>query len=979
MRAARVPADHLSPPIKQHFYVHTRNKGTRAFDLEKGVKTAFQPNEPVLKDGKVYTAEMSDEKAVVRCYDSDREQLWQVDADGSGDLILVGTELIAAGGGTITRIDTAGKIIGTMPVEGQIERLLSADEKLFAVTMDGELLCFAESDSRGSLRKPGADSKPLPSGLDAAKDEAQKLLDAGDAEGYALYFGDSNSALALSLSAASPFVQLAVVDPNSESVATARRKLDDAQQYGKVTVHHSDPGDFKAPKYVANMVFVDHELVADNLELVSELYQSVRPFGGTMHLIGVPNAYDFAQRIDERKLEQADVTLGDLSIIIRRVGALPGAADWTHQYGNIANTVKSDDQRVKLPLGVLWFGGSSNMDVLPRHGHGPPEQVIGGRLFIQGMNSLSARDVYTGRVLWKREFEDLGTFDVYYDKTFSNEPLNPKYNQVHIPGANGRGTNYIVTEDSIYMLEGAVCHVLDPATGETVKDFQLPGSDEEETEWGYIGVYEDVLIGGVGFAQYRKRHDLSFDSDKKLRSSKAGFGAKSFDRAASHALVGIDRHTGEVLWRIDAKNSFWHNGIVAGGDQIYCLDRYPTKIEEALRRRGKSESENYRILAIDYRTGETKWEVTEGIFGTWLGYSQQHDLLLQAGASASDRLYGEPPKGMAVYRARDGSVKWQDMERRYSGPCILHNDLIITNTNSYSHSAGAFYLLDGKQKLVPNPVTGEMQPWKLTRAYGCNSIIASENMLTFRSGAAGFYDLKSNSGTGNLGGFKSGCTSNLVAAGGVLNAPDYTRTCSCSYQNQTSLALVHMPEADMWSVSSAASVEAVGKKLERVGLNFGAPGDRRDSSGLLWLEYPATGGPSPPLAIEFNNDATFFQNHTSTQSGSDLPWVRASGVSGITNLTIGVMIQNPDLKEERNEVNEPLEYRTRLFLGAGDPKQKAVVDIYAQDELVAKDVEVSESGITQVIDSVTVAEDLKLRFEPQQGKVVLQGIELQRK
>src|SRR2546427_4621223 len=46
--------------------------------------------------------------------------------------------------------------------------------------------------------------------------------------------------------------------------------------------------------------------------------------------------------------------------------------------------------------------------------------------------------------------------------------------------------------------------------------------------------------------------------------------------------------------------------------------------------------------------------------------------------------------------------------------------------------------------------------------------------------------------TGNLGGFRSSCTNNLVVAGGLLTAPDYTRTCTCSYQNQTSLALVPM-------------------------------------------------------------------------------------------------------------------------------------------------------------------------------------------
>jgi len=30
------------------------------------------------------------------------------------------------------------------------------------------------------------------------------------------------------------------------------------------------------------------------------------------------------------------------------------------------------------PPGIRWFGGNSNLDMLPRHGHGPPEQIIGG-------------------------------------------------------------------------------------------------------------------------------------------------------------------------------------------------------------------------------------------------------------------------------------------------------------------------------------------------------------------------------------------------------------------------------------------------------------------------------------------------------------------------------------------------------------------------------------------------------------------------
>ena len=81
--------------------------------------------------------------------------------------------------------------------------------------------------------------------------------------------------------------------------------------------------------------------------------------------------------------------------------------------------------------------------------------------------------------------------------------------------------------------------------------------------------------------------------------------------------------------------------------------------------------------------------------------------------------------------------------------------------------------------------------------------------MTFRSGAAGFFDLCHDGGTGNFGGFRSSCTNNLVVAGGVLAAPDYTRTCTCSYQNQTSIALVPTPDAEKWTFYGKSKLEKV--------------------------------------------------------------------------------------------------------------------------------------------------------------------------
>lgn len=940
----------------KHFYVHTRLKGTRAFRLTDGVKTAFMPNEPVLHQGIVFSAESSNGQPVVRAYDSSEKMVWEIEADGSGDLVLAGDQLIAAGAGTISVIDlpqgeTSAKIAKTLEVDLAIGRLLVADKKLFAVSTQGHLLAFGAEPKRGSETE--SDSSIADGGekrrrdLSSAGESSNKhndavetqpiageLLSAGDAQGYAIWFGACDSPLVDAIASQSPFEQLIVVDPQQAEIDATRFQLDRRGLYGAVTVHHGSPESFMAPSYVAHMVFVDHaERVGDNE--IRKAYESVRPYGGVLYLL-TGQSEQTQRRLVALNLEQARVERSTHGVVVRREGALPGAADWTHQYGDIANTVKSNDSRVKLPLGILWFGGSSNMDVLPRHGHGPPEQVVGGRLFIQGMNSLSARDVYTGRVLWKREFEDLGTYDVYYDQTYENTPLNPKYNQVHIPGANARGTNYVVADDRVYIVEGSVCHALDPATGETLADFQLPvGASGEQEQWGYLGVYEDVLIGGLGFAMYRSRNNLTFDADKKLKASKAGFGSKSYDRAASETLVGFDRHSGKQLWKIDAKNSFWHNGIVAGGGKIYCLDRTPKQIEQALLRRGKSRADSYRIAAFDFRTGKPLWEINENIFGTWLGYSEQYDLLLQAGAKASDRLVDEVAEGMAVYHAADGTEKWSNNELKYSGPCILHNDLIITNANSYAESAGAFFIETGLPKLVRNPLTGKDQTWKIKRAYGCNNIIASENLLTFRSGAAGFYDLTTDGGTGNLGGFKSGCTSNLVVANGVLNAPDYTRTCSCSYQNQTSLALVHMPAVDTWTVHSGAALSSSGESIDSLSLNFGAPGDRRDESGRLWLEYPVVAGDSPPLSIEINPEATFFQRHSSSVRESEKPWLAASGAEGITDLRIGLQFE--DVYDLNNGIP---------VMHADDDAEE---DERGNVNLTSSDLELVEDSGTQVI------------------------------
>ena len=889
-------------------FVHTRVRGTVALDLPKGSVTKFQVNEPVLAGDMLYTAtgaaatpEAS--RPRICAYDAKDERVWEIETDGTGDLIQAGNRLYAAGAQGITAIELPAeqqpaRIAWTQPVAGQVCRLVAAAGRLFAVTLEGRILAFGQTPCEPRLweRAEAGTAPEAP----AAAPAARLVEAAGTREGYVLWFGVEDGEPLRGLAAASEF-RIIGIDPDRTKVDRLRRQLDRDGWYGqRISLQVGTLETYPAPPYLAHLIVVGRTLAPAlrDPDQLARVYQSVRPYGGKLwiEMAGLDEAAEEGApeglQLHELRLAdlpQAEVTATAGAVLLSREGPLPGAGQWTHAYGDIANTVKSDDRLVQLPLGLLWFGGSSNEDVLPRHGHGPSQQVLGGRLFIQGMNSLSARDVYTGRVLWQREFEDLGTYQVYYDESYEETPLSTAYNQLHIPGANLRGTNYVAAEEGVYLVIGERCLLLDAASGRTLREFVLPpGDDGASPPWGYLGVYGDLLLAGTGFGQYEQRFGYSYEP-----VSKRGV-AWAPERSGSQGLLAFDRHRGHVVWRVPARYSFLHNGIVAGGGRIYLLDKLPARVEDQYRRRG-SDVPPSRLLTIDAASGTPLWSLEEGVFGSWLSYSDEHDLLVQAGAAASDRSPDEVSRGLAVHRASDGFVLWSKPTLSYAGPCILHGRSLITNTTSYKESQGAFDLLDGSPVVVQDPVTGQELPWRFTRTYGCNTAVASEHLLTFRSGAAGFYDLTNHGGTGNFGGFKSGCTSNLIIADGVLNAPEYTRTCTCAYQNQTSLALVHMPKNEIWTYGLFGRPGDSRSPVRQIGINLAAPGDRLGDRGTWWLNYPPDEGTSPEVPVAVEGTVRWFRKHSSRVAGEGHAWVAASGGEGIRQLTVRLEVPRREL------------------------------------------------------------------------------------
>jgi outer membrane protein assembly factor BamB len=808
-------------------------------------------------------------------------------------LIKAGSRLYAGGKNHVSAIrlpteeDLPAAVTWRVSVPGTVAGLVAADDRLFAVTLEGQIFCFGadEMEVRScDITQAKAEQRPV------FGPRAETILKAsGIREGYCVAWGVGTGELLTELVRQSK-LRIIGVEPDSQKVRQLRDRLTAVGLYGeRISIHQGDPATFPLPPYLASlMVFEDLQEAGVKLEPVflKKVFRPLRPFGGVACFSLSPEqGRAMTNLVKAAGLENARLREESGLVLLSREGALPGSADWTHEHADAANTRVSRDQLVKAPLGLLWFGGPSHDGILPRHGHGPQPQVVDGRLIIEGVDLLRAIDIYTGRLLWETRLPGLGQF---YNNVF------------HQPGANGGGSNYVSTPDGIYVAYGDRCLCLDPATGKRTAELRLPvlPGMTQPPRWGYLNVSGDYLVGGADplfdpkllpatkkkgknpngddheESEVKKGEDKKpVPKDDALSRLLKKFVSTNDNLSSSKHLVVLDRRNGKVLWTATARDGFRHNAVCVGGGRLYAIDRLSGPQLGRLKRRGEEPKHGPRLVAFALQTGKELWTNDEDAFGTWLSYSEKHDVLVESGRVARDTISDEP-KGMRAYRAGSGDELWY--RRRYLGPAMIHGDTILKDTSACD-------LVTGKPKMRADPFTGELVPWVWSRGYGCNTPAASEHLLTFRSGAAGYLDYCHDSGTGNLGGFRSSCTNNLIVAGGVLTAPDYTRTCSCRYQNQTSLALIHMPEAEEWTYFGPG----VGKgPVRRVGISLGAPGDRRADNGTLWVEYPSVAGKSPSIPIEMKAPrAEWFRRHSSQVAGP-LNWVAASGVKGLESLTL---------------------------------------------------------------------------------------------
>jgi len=150
-----------------------------------------------------------------------------------------------------------------------------------------------------------------------------------------------------------------------------------------------------------------------------------------------------------------------------------------------------------------------------------------------------------------------------------------------------------------------------------------------------------------------------------------------------------------------------------------------------------------------------------------------------------------------------------------------------------------------------------------------------------------------------------------------------------------------------------------------VGINFGAPGDRRDADGTLWLDYPSVGGPSPDIPVQIEGDVHYFRRHAMRVTGPDHRWVGASGMEGARSVALRL--------GTRKEAENPRTYTVRLYFlepeASVQPSQR-VFHVSLQGRRVLESLDlVRETGgtnrlLVKEFDGIEVDELLTLTFTP---------------
>ena len=677
-----------------------------------------------------------------------------------GVVIKAGGSLITGVGRKIVAVDAARTppcvVWETQLVETPAS-LIAGDGKLFVATVPGGLYCFGSGVTPVSAAATsGETAGPVQSGGtegDAgARQAAEIVAVSGVSTGYCLVLGLTDGALVQGLIRQTA-LRVIAVDGDAAKIDALRRNLAARGLLGlRVELFVGPPAGFLCPPYLASLMVSECPAEAGLLDadVPARLFEVLRPYGGAL-VLQLPADHREVFVREWRKTGQTNAVVrqqGEWSLLVRE-GPLAGAAAWSHVGADAANTFCSRDERVRGPLGFLWYG-----DIVGHPGAGSAFEVAGGRVFTLRQHSRSAGlfayDAYTGLPLW----------------------------QASISNATRRA-DMAAMDDGLYVaLSGGRGVVCDPANGAVQRTFAFGTNGAAVTKG--IRVDGELILVAATDVDNSALQDLWADSFWDFTT-----------------LICVERQTGRERWRRTARGRFNTRALAVGAGMVFCAESLPVaELPKAVGTNAVPREVESTVLALEGMSGAVKWQRTFRYDSTrrWTpeelsrGGAGSH--VIRAGY-ADDWLAYAPEARVVVcgrflqgngMEAATGCVLWEGGEVRGAAPLIVRGRSLVTS-NGDIHD------------VVTGARTGQYP--EFVHRSGCNYALGSAHLFLQRDSSAFYYDFTLGEGR-HLRNIRSGCFNNLIAADGLLNVPS-TAGCRCNLAGETSYALVHMPEVAEWS------------------------------------------------------------------------------------------------------------------------------------------------------------------------------------
>ncbi len=963
--------------------------GNKLKELEKEIKKASDEDKGSL-EGQV--KEINDEIKELAAREKELKAAgdeWFFEKEGLRSLIQAGDVVIAGGDGDVIAVGSgSGHQVWSHSIKGNGVGLAVSDGYLLVSSDSGNIYCFGKKPlpkpgvfEQKIVKSPYQDDKKSKLYKKAAIEIADSLV---VKKGYCLVLDCGQGQLAYELAKLTE-MQIVGLENNPAKIAAAREKLALAGLLGKrVSVEPWDIDDL--PIYFANLIVSDSMLTKGGTAASNEQIDRVlRPYGG-ISMLGKKKF--FRNKIAFKKTVK---------------GNLPGAGEWTHQYANPQNTASSGDELVSGRLGIQWFGEPGPNGMVERHAKAASPLAKDGRLFVQGEEIIFACDAFNGTLLWKRHLP--GAFRVRADVDCSNIAIG---------------------EDGLYVAAYDKCYVLDPATGEDLRAFDLPASaDGSKRRWGYISLVGDTLYGSAATAlnnDYASEYKANYpdgDEQARWRYQREGKkwkpvidhptwenyipskGAKTDRTMTSDLVFAMNIRTGKVIWKYEGKEIANITLTVADGN-VFLADASVSdeQREIAFKEREKliadkrydvaakfetddEDRDVRKVVCLNASSGEEVWSKVvdlTGCCGDALACASSKGVLLLFGSVGSHDMW-RYQRGQIEYRrvvamsTKDGETLWSKPLNYMTRPLIVGETVIV--------EPKACDLYTGESKMRKHPVTGEDVAWEFLRpGHTCSMTAASANSLFYRSSSTAIYNLAEDRGVTIFGGYRPGCWLTVIPANGLVLSPEASSGCTCSFPIRCSFAMIRKPNRQKpYSVFIASGTT---KPVKHLAINFGAPADMKDDDGTVWFGYPGpkNDGSSdghihfPNYGVKFNFNENilpgggyYYSNSRGVSiTGTDKPWLFTSGCDGLNKLTIPLIDKSDNKSDDAENDTETTSYTVRLgFMGLkGDLQDSRVFDIKLQGTTVDAGFKivgnVNAGAMIREFTNVAVVSDLEIEL-----------------